>query len=122
MIRDSVYLLQKLDCNCNDCKFMIRDLEKHKQSSALHYTWQFDYFNVLKAKIIEKAKQWEEKGELKKAEYLFKEVKAMKFQFDKSTAVINFGRCSKFNKDVSFIPNVCQIETQECFVHRKDSV
>jgi hypothetical protein len=29
--------LQLIDCNCNDCKFMVRDLEKlnrHKQSFA----------------------------------------------------------------------------------------
>jgi len=33
---------------------------------------------------------------------------------------INYGKCTKFNKEVSFIPNHCQIETQECFKHRRD--
>ncbi len=33
---------------------------------------------------------------------------------------IHYGYCDKFKKPVSFIPNVCQVETQECFVHRKD--
>jgi hypothetical protein len=33
---------------------------------------------------------------------------------------LNFGNCTKFNKDVSFIPVTCQVETQECFKHRKD--
>lgn len=35
MDKESKYLLQKIDCNCNDCKHMVRDfvkLEAHKQS------------------------------------------------------------------------------------------
>lgn len=30
------------------------------------------------------------------------------------------GDCLKYNKYITFIPDVCQIETQKCFVHRKD--
>ena len=30
-----------------------------------------------------------------------------------------YGECKKFNNDVSFIPEVCQIETQKCFQHRR---
>jgi len=33
---------------------------------------------------------------------------------------LQFGYCMKFDKEVSFLPNTCQIETQECFTHRKD--
>ena len=35
MNKDSLLELQKIDCNCNDCKFMVRDfakLEAHKLS------------------------------------------------------------------------------------------
>lgn len=32
---------------------------------------------------------------------------------------INYGHCTKFDKPVSFIPAVCQIDTQHCFEHRK---
>jgi hypothetical protein len=32
---------------------------------------------------------------------------------------INYGDCSKLNKPVSFLPNTCQLETQECFKNRK---
>jgi hypothetical protein len=35
MTKESAIELQKIDCNCNDCKFMIRDydkLEKHIKS------------------------------------------------------------------------------------------
>jgi len=45
--------------------------------------------------------------------------KNAQFQFDKSS-LLSYGKCSKFKKDVSFIPNVCQIETQDCFLHRRD--
>lgn len=48
------------------------------------------------------------------------EADKMRFVFDKGSAKINFGNCSKLNKEVSFIPNHCQIETQVCFVHRRD--
>jgi len=30
-----------------------------------------------------------------------------------------YGECKKLHKDVSFIPEVCQIETQKCFQHRR---
>ena len=33
---------------------------------------------------------------------------------------VSYGNCTKFDKPVSFIANTCQIETQECFVHRRD--
>jgi hypothetical protein len=32
---------------------------------------------------------------------------------------LNFGMCTKFNKSVTFIPATCQLETQNCFEHRK---
>lgn len=33
---------------------------------------------------------------------------------------INYGNCDKLQKPVSFIPNNFQIETQQCFKHRRD--
>lgn len=75
--KESLIELQKIDCNCNDCKFMERDfekLEKHKQS-------------------------YEGTGLMDKLAY---------------------GDCKKFNKPVSFIPGTYQIETQECFEHRRE--
>lgn len=76
MNKESAYLLQLIDCNCNDCKFMTRDLqalERHRKS-------------------------YEGTGLMDR---------------------LAFGNCSKFNKPVSFIPVTCQIETQNCFEHRK---
>lgn len=78
MDKISIIELQKIDCNCNDCIFMVRDfkkLEEHKES-----------------------------------------YKGLGF-IDR----LAFGFCKKFNdKPVSFIPETCQLETQNCFIHRKD--
>ena len=118
--KESVWLLQNIDCNCNDCKFMVRDIEKYKASVELHRKRQFDYFNVIKNKLIEKARWWKKvKNDLEKWDSLMSEAEAMEFVFDKSEVTINYGACTKFNKDVSFIPNLYQIETQHCFEHRK---
>ncbi len=32
--KESAFELQKIDCNCNDCKFMLRDFEKLKKHKA----------------------------------------------------------------------------------------
>ena len=82
MDKDSLYELQKIDCNCNDCKFMVRDFEKYKSFNWLHTN---------------------EKGQVMNTSHR-----------------VNYGNCSKLNKPVSFIPNNCQIETQNCFEHRKN--
>jgi len=81
MTKESLFELQKIDCNCNDCAFMVRDFEKYASFDRL-------YTN--------------EKGQVTSPAHR-----------------INYGRCSKLVKLVSFIPNICQIETQECFSHRK---
>ena len=36
--------LEILDANCNNCKFMVRDLERIKTGLATHFKWQFDEF------------------------------------------------------------------------------
>ena len=117
---DSKYELQKIDCNCNDCAFMTRNQEKFKESLNNHEKWQKNFFESMKRKRIEKAEEWEKKKEFEKAEVIRKEVSLMRFQFNKSECKINFGTCTKFNKEVTFIPNLCQLDTVECFIHRKD--
>jgi len=32
---------------------------------------------------------------------------------------IQYGKCNKLKKAVTFIPNVCQLDTQDCFEHRR---
>jgi len=68
--------LEILDANCNNCKFMVRDLEK------------FNRYNKLNEGVAKAGR-------------------------------VCYGNCTKLNKDVSFIPNTCQIHTQDCFEHRK---
>lgn len=113
--------LQNIDCNCNNCAYMIRDSEKFKISLERHYKWQLDYHNVIKQKLVDKAIFWrDKKGDLEKWDNLLRESENMKFQFDKKEATINYGNCSKFNhKEISFIPNTTQLDTQECFENRK---
>lgn len=98
MDKESIYELQKIDCNCNNCKYMIRDSDRFKKSLEFHRKLQLDEY--------EKRQK--------------KDPNRKEFQFDKSAASINYGNCTKFNKPVSFIPDTCQIDTQECFKHRKD--
>ena len=122
MDKESIFELQKIDANCNDCLFMQRNIEKFKQSQEHHHKMQLDYFQTLRKKVIEKANFWRyKKGDLEKWSDIAMEADRMKFQFDKSAAMINFGNCTKLNKEVTFIPNMCQLETQECFKHRKDN-
>lgn len=80
MNRESIIELQKIDCNCNDCVFMERDLEKFRSNDEL-------------------------------------------YGYGKNVAHrINYGHCLKLGKSVSFIPNTLQLETQDCFVHRKENL
>lgn len=76
MDKESIYLLQKIDCNCSDCKYMVRDNEKKNS------------FN-------------KQAGDQDR-----------RFR-------ISYGFCEKFNKEVTFISNTCQLDTQICFEHRK---
>ena len=77
MDKESIIERQKIDCNCNDCKFMVRDMDKRASFDHLH------------------------QGQLN------------------ASHRVNYGNCTKLNKPVSFIPNWCQIETQDCFEHRR---
>lgn len=94
---------------------MERDMEKFNKWSEFQKQLQLKDFNYKKQKAIEDAKSHEDinarQGALRKANKLT-------FQFDKS-GLISYGNCAKLFKPVSFIPNICQIETQDCFENRK---
>ena len=77
MDKESIYQLQLIDTNCNDCLFMKRDFEStnnHRES-------------------------YKGTGLMDKLEY---------------------GKCSKLGKAVSFIPNTCNPNNQQCFKHRRE--
>lgn len=101
---------------------MIRDSEKRKLELKGHDDSQFYLFNVRKRKLREAAERWKSRAQIKKHDLLMKEHDEMIYQFDSSAAALHFGDCEKFNKPVVFIPSVCQLETQECFEHRKDTL
>lgn len=121
MVKNSIKLLQELDCNCNDCKNMVRDFKRFNESLELHRKWQLDYFNTIKKKLIDRAEWHKARGDQGTCNQLISEAMSMNFQFNRNEALINYGKCCKFNKDVSFIPGVLQLDTQQCFIHRKDS-
>lgn len=77
MDKESIYELQKIDCNCNVCKYFERDIEKTKR--------------------------------------LNKNDQIVEFK-------IHYGTCTKFNKEIGEIANICLLHTQECFKHRKDEL
>lgn len=99
---------------------MKRNLARFEQSLKDHHEWQYNYFLAILEKRLQAVNYWYEKGEIEKAMTLKKEADSMSFQFNKKECYINYGHCQKFDKPVSFIPGVCQIETQKCFIHRKD--
>lgn len=70
--KESLYELQRLDCNCNECFFLERDLE---QATT-------------------------QKGK---------------------ASPVYAGTCKKFEKEITFQPGICQLDTQQCFLHRKDA-
>lgn len=120
MDKESTYQLQCIDCNCNDCIFMQRNVDRYVKSLDRHKEWQLNDFNGKVSRLNQAAYEWLEKYEPAKADKIFEEAAKMRFQFNKNTAMINYGTCAKFSKPVSFIPNTLQLQTQSCFQHRKD--
>ena len=115
--------LQKIDCNCNDCIFLFRDFDAYNQSKELHKKWQLQDFESKKNRISKLIKEKKDNdNDLKVVKELENRLSKLKFQFDKSTCIINYGKCSKLQKSVSFIPNVCMIENQKCFKHRSENI
>lgn len=83
MNKESIIELQKIDCNCNDCKYLQRDIAKYKS---------YDYLYIENGKVSNPSHR------------------------------PMYGNCLKLNKSIFFMSNTCQIETQECFLHRKNEI
>lgn len=118
MTKESTIELQRVDCNCNDCKYLERDLDAYNHSKTLHHLWQRQYFDLLNKKKLEKVEYWLDKNEWEKAKGILDEVNASKFSFN-NDAHISFGECIKLIKPVSFIPNTVMLENFKCFEHRR---
>lgn len=105
--------IKDVDCNCNDCTFMARDLVLRERAMEFHKKLQFGDYERRKNSLVQEAralKPFNQKAVNKALKY--------PFQFDKSECTIHYGYCDKFKKNVTFIPEVCQIETQHCFKRR----
>jgi len=110
--------LQELDCNCSNCGYFSRSLSKRQKHVDFHYDLQKSYFNTKRIKLIGKGEWRIKNGDKEKAKLILKEARKMVFAFDEGQCSLHFGLCKKFNKDVTFISNTCQLNTQECFIHR----
>ena len=102
---------QLIDCNCNDCKHLLRDINKKKHQDKIHEGWHLADFKRELNQELFIALSMRDKVLLNKANN-------KKFQFKKPN--YGYGFCKKFDlKPIEFIPATCQLETQECFEHRK---
>ncbi len=114
--------LDLIDCNCNNCIFMERDLEKYKKWKDWSKSLELIEFNRDKKKRIEEANSViglsNDDQDLRSGKGMLRVAKKMSFQFEKKY-LLQYGKCKKFKKDISFHPDHCQIETQECFTHRR---
>ena len=97
---------------------MKRDMDTYKKYHDWHRDQELQAFEKAKAKAIQDALAIEDEGSRKAMLY---KANKMRFQFEKDK-LINYGHCLKFDKPVSFLPGICQIHTQHCFIHRKDFV
>ena len=120
--------LDELDCNCSNCGFLTRSLSKRQKHVDFHYLMQKNHFNIIRIKLLEKGEYHLSRAEKdpdrkeyfkQKAKNNFKEARKMVFVFSEGGCSLGFGYCEKLKKEVSFIPNTLQLETQQCFKHRK---
>jgi hypothetical protein len=129
----SAYERQIIDCNCNDCAYLVRANEVKEQVLADNKLTQELIFNASKSRKISKAKNDIENitkhrrlisnadAKIEGKQKYLKEVEGKEFRFAGDRTQILYGICSKLEKQISFIPNTLQIETQICFKHRKQS-
>ena len=109
--------LQNLDCNCNNCKHLVRDLDKSNKWKEFHRGYQRHLFDIKVTNLREKADAYRRKWELEKFEALHNEADKMRFQFEKKPLTLSYGICG--DNDITFIPNTLQLTTQKCFINRK---
>lgn len=111
MDKESIYELQKIDCSCNDCKHLVRNNYKKKIQDDWWASVQKVEFDTNREAELSLAMIIRDKTML---------ATELKKQFKPQKSLFSYGYCKKFDfKEVSFTPNVCSLETQECFEHRK---
>lgn len=132
MTKESTYELQRIDCNCNDCSYLLRALEIQNTVLDADKANQQNAFDLVKERKIkgvqknisnlEDNRQLIKNAERKingQKEYM-KLLEKSKHGYQGQRKPIQYGICKKFQKSITFIPNITQLETQKCFIHRKD--
>lgn len=131
--KESIYLLQKLDCNCNNCKFLERDfVEWNLWKGYTEFLQYFDFLRKRRKQLFtaselifgSKYKKNVNERSIKQGQILEATARKLKFQFDKSDLTLGYGIClsrkGKWNQPVTFVVETLQLDTQHCFVHRKE--
>jgi hypothetical protein len=124
--KDSLKLLQDLDCNCNDCKFMVRDAEKFRAAQERRKSFMREHFETLKRKEIETLEFKERMAAVKRPERLaslIALVESRVFEYGAPHPQINYGTCTNPESgfvEVDFLPTTFSGDTQRCFVNRRD--
>ena len=119
MTTESKIELQKIDCNCNDCGYLERDFKAYQANLEEDKKTQRELFDQRKQRLISAALEKEKAG---KANWQISlhAAEQLKFVYFPQRAAILYGNCQKLNKAIRFLPNILQLETQHCFVHRKE--
>lgn len=112
--KESIYLLQLLDCNCNNCIHMERDMLTYNKWQDIEKERQLTEYENKRTAASQAIANCKDEAGKKTLLHIFNK---MKFMFDRQY-LLNYGNCKKINNAVSFIPNICQLETQHCFEHR----
>lgn len=118
MDKDSIIALQKIDCNCNDCKFFVRDMDALKASKQFHRDYCAWSYRVRRQYCWDEAQKALAKGEQKRHDEMMRQRRIVTVDTGYKTGLV-FGNCAKLNKPITTVPNVCQPDTQQCFEHRR---
>lgn len=131
MDKESTIELQKIDCNCNDCKHLFRLLDKQNNLLAADKVSDEALFYIVKdrkAKTIQTAINSlvkhqdiieDAERKIQKHKNKLKELLSEKYGYQGRKSPNQYGVCCKFNKQITFLPNTLQLETQDCFEHRR---
>lgn len=131
MTKESIYELQLIDCNCNDCTYLVRLLDKlnavvEDDKSSQQYLFDKALERKLSRAHNDITNLEKHIGLIRNAgkkiegkQLLIKQLESSKHGYQGQRSQIQYGVCCKFKKEVTFIPNTYSLETQKCFTHRK---
>lgn len=121
MDKESRIVFQEVDCNCNNCGHFVRDLDRLERSKQMHRNNDAKSIRRRRSNFWDEAQKELKKGNTKKVNGLLRERTRVSIDTSYRTGLI-FGSCSKLNKPIETVPNVCSPSTQVCFEHRSRMV